>query len=134
MAVDLTNVFAGHFAGNLGPVPDDPDVRRAPDYSLSAGLDGGVVELVLTFRAGAAYCCYELGCHLSVDEDWWEWLRCELAARRVEAPPQLELHVTVVVEAGALFFDSRRPDGSRRFWYDFTPAGPCRHSHVFFEG
>lgn len=134
MAVDLTTVFAGYFASNLGPVPGDPDVRRPPDYGLSAGLDGAGVELVLTFRAGAAYCCYQLGCHLTIDEDWWEWLRCELAARRVEAPPQLELHVTVVVEAGALFFDFRRPDRSRRFCYDFALAGTCRYSHVFFEG
>ncbi len=135
MAVDVTPVFVADLARNRGPVPGDPDSQQTPDYGVSAGLDGGVVELALTFRTGSAYCCSEWGCHLGCSDDtWWGWLRRELSARGVEAPPHLELHLTVVVEAGALFFDFRRPDRSRRGWYDFSPAQGHRYHHVITEG
>jgi hypothetical protein len=135
VAVDVTPVFAAYFARNRGPVPGDPDTRQPPDYGVSATLDGGVLELALTFRAGSAYCCDQWGCHLNLSEDkWWEWLRRELSARGVEAPPRLELRLTVVVEAGALFFEFRRPDRSRRGWYDFAPAEEGRYQHTVAEG
>ena len=110
MAADLTPVFATYFARNRGPVPGDPENRQPPDFGMSARLDGAVVELALVFRAGSAYCCSQWGCHLNLDEGKrWEWLRRELSARRVEAPPRLELRLTVVIEAGAMFFDFRQP-------------------------
>lgn len=135
MAVDLTPVFSDYLARNRGPVPGDPDARQPPDYGVSASLDGGFIELALTFRAGAAYCCSEWGCHLSAsDNELWEWLRRELSARGAVAPPRLELHLTVVVETGALFFDFGRPDRSRRGWYDFAPAEERRYQLVVSEG
>jgi hypothetical protein len=135
VAVDVTPVFAAYFARNRGPVPGDPGARQPPDYGVSASLDGGVVDLALTFRAGSAYCCHEWGCHLSPSKDkWWQWLRRELSDRGVEVPPRLELHLTIVVEAGAMFFEFRRPDRSRRGWYDFAPAEECRYQHVVAEG
>jgi hypothetical protein len=134
VAVDVTPVFAAYFARNRGPVPNTPDARQPPDYGVSASLDGGVIELALTFRAGSAYCCYEWGCHLNLYEDKrWEWLRRELSARGVEAPPRLELRLTVLVEAGALFFEFSRPDRSHRGWYDFAPAEERRYQHVVAE-
>jgi hypothetical protein len=135
VAADVTPVFAAYFARNRGPVPGDPDARRPPDYGVSAHLDGAVVELALTFRAGSAYCCDQWGCHLNLHEGKrWEWLRRDLSARGVEVPPRLELQLAVVVEAGALFFDYRRPDRSRRGWYEFAPAAAQRYQVVVAEG
>ena len=134
MAIDLTPVFSDYLARNRGPVPGAPDARQPPDYGVSASLDGGAIELALIFRTGAAYCCPEWGCHLSAsDNELWEWLRRELPVRGVVAPPRLELHLTVVVEAGALFFDFRRPDPSRRGWYGFAPAQEFRDQHDVSE-
>jgi hypothetical protein len=137
VAVDVTSVFAAYFARNRGPVPGDPDARRQPDYGLSASLDGGVIDLALTFRAGSAYCCYEWGCHLALSEGKrWGWLRRELAARGVLAPDRLALRLAIAIEAGALFFDFRRPEPSRRGrgWYAFAPAEARRYHVVVAEG
>lgn len=135
MAVNVTPVFAARFARNRGPVPGDPDARQPPNYGVSASLDGGVIELALTFRTGSAYCCHEWGCHLNLSGDKrWEWLRRELSACGIDAPPRLELRMTVVVEAGALFFDFGHPDRSRRGWYDFAPAEGRRYHHMVSEG
>ena len=129
----MTPVFAAYFARNRGPVLGDPNTRQPPDYGVSASLDGGMVELTLTFRAGSAYCCCEWGCHLNLYEDkWWEWLRRELSARGVEAPPRLELRLTVVVEAGALFFEFRRPDRCARL-VRLRTAQESRYQHMFAE-
>jgi hypothetical protein len=88
--VDVTEVFAAYFARNRGPVPGDAEARQQPDYGVSATLDGGVIDLTLTFRAGSAYCCYEWGCHLALYEGKrWGWLRRELATRGVAAPDRL---------------------------------------------
>jgi hypothetical protein len=43
------------------------------------------------------------------------------------------LRLTVVVEAGALFFDFGRPDRSRHGWYDFAPAVERRYQHMVAE-
>ena len=137
MAIDVTPVFAAYFARNRGPVPGDPDTRRPPDYGVSATLDGGVIALELTFRAGSAYCCSEWGCHLALPAGKrWDGLRRELAARGVPAPDRLELHLAVVVEAGALFFDFRRPEPSPggRGWYAFAPDEARRYQVVVAEG
>ena len=134
MTVDLTPAFSDYLARNRGPVPGDPDTRQQPAYGVVASLEGGFIKLALTFRAGAAYCCSEWGCHLSAsDGTFWEWLRRELQAHGLVAPPLLVLHLTVVVETGALFFDFSRPDQSRRGWYEFTPAKERRYQHVVSE-
>jgi hypothetical protein len=94
VAVDVTPVFAAYLARNRGPVRGAPDARQSPDYGVSASLDGAVIELTLTFRAGLAYCCYEWGCHLTLYEGKrWEWLRRELSGRGLEVPPRLELRL-----------------------------------------
>lgn len=137
MAVDVTPVFAAYLARNRGLVPGDPDARRLADYGSSATLDGGVIDLTLTFRAGSAYCCYEWGCHLALhDGKRWDGLRRELAARGVRAPDRLQLRLTVVVEAGALFFDFWRPEPSARGrgWYAFAPEEGRRYQVVATEG
>ena len=137
MGVDVTPVFAAYFARNRGPVPGDPEARQPPVYGVSASLDGGVIELSLTFRAGSAYCCCQWGCHLALYEGKrWDWLRRELATRGVPAPDRLELHLAVVVEAGALFFDWSRPEPSRRGrgWYAFAPHAAHRYQVVVSEG
>jgi hypothetical protein len=135
VGVDIAPVFAVYLARNRGPVPANPDVRQPPDYGVSARLHGAVVELALTFRAGSAYCCDQWGCHLDLYEGKrWERLRRELSARGIEVPSRLELRLTVVVEAGALFFDFGRPDPSRRGWYEFAAAVECRYQHMVAEG
>jgi hypothetical protein len=134
VGVDVAPVFAACLACNRGPVPGNPNVRQPPDYGVSARLHGEVVELVLTFRAGSAYCCDQWGCHLDLNEGKrWEWFRRELSARGIEVPPRLELRLTVVVEAGALFFDFGRPDLPRRGWYEFAPAAERRYQHMVAE-
>ena len=120
MAVDITPAFAAYFARNRGPVPGDPEARQLPDYGVSASLDGGVIDLTLTFRAGAAYCCYEWGCHLALSEGKrWGWLRRELGTCGVPVPDRLELRLSCVIEEGAVFFNLFRPDPARRNWYAF---------------
>ncbi|MBX6315292.1 MAG: hypothetical protein IRY99_20630 [Isosphaeraceae bacterium] len=136
MAVDVTPVFLAYFARNRGPVPGDPEARQPPDYGVSATLDGGVIDLDLTFRGGSAYCCYEWGCHLGLPPGKrWDWLRRELAARGVLVPDRLELRITVVVEAGAMFFDWSRPEPSPRGrgWYAFAPVEAMRYQHNVVE-
>jgi hypothetical protein len=136
VAVDVTPVIAAYFSRNRGPVPGDPEARQPPDYGVSASLDGRRIDLALTFRGGSAYCCYEWGCHLALSEGKrWEWLRQELAAHKIEVPDRLVLQLAVVVDAGALFFDWRRPEPSRRGrgWYAFAPVEALRYEVVVTE-
>jgi hypothetical protein len=109
VAVDVTPAFAAYTAGNRGPTPADPDVRERPDYGLSAALDGNAIELALTFRAGAAYCCGEWQCHFMLfPTRRWDTLRRVLSAAGVEVAGRLELRVEVTIEEGALFLRPRR--------------------------
>jgi hypothetical protein len=134
VAVDVASVFAAYFGRNRGPVPGDPAARQPSGYGASARLRGQGVELALTVRAGSAYCCDQWGCDLDLCEGKrWECLRRELSARGIAAPPRLELRLTVVVEAGALFFDFGRPDRSHRGWYAFAPAVERRYQHMVAE-
>jgi len=76
LVVDVTPAFAVYLAGNRGPTLTDPSARERPDYGISASLDGAVLELVLTFRAGSAYCCGEWPCHfLLFPTRRWDRLR-----------------------------------------------------------
>jgi hypothetical protein len=134
---DVTPIFAVYFAGNRSPVPGDSEVRQPANYGFSACLDGDVVELTLTFRAGSAYCCYEWGCHLNLYQGKkWEWLHRELRAAGVDAPTRLKLSLTVTVESGALSFDWSRPKPSRRGrgWYEFAPAEAHMYHAAVAEG
>jgi hypothetical protein len=134
MAADLTPVFAEYFARNRGPDPTNPDQRQAPQYGIVASLEGAVISLELTFRRASSYCCCEWGCHLNLARlRRWEWLRRELAARKIAVPPRLELHLVVVVEEGAVFFDSSKPDPTRRGWYAFAPVGAYRYQASVLE-
>jgi hypothetical protein len=135
VGVDVSPLFAAYFARNRGPVPDDPDLRQAPDYGVTASLEGSAVALTLTFRAGSAYCCYEWGCHLNLRAGQrWQWLRRELSACGLVPAERLELRLAVIVEPGALFFDWSRPDPTRRGWYAFAPAEAQRFHAVVVEG
>lgn len=135
MALDVTHIVSDYLAGNLGPVPTDPDRRERPDYGVGAALTDGVLEVVLTFRTGRAYCCYDWGCHLDLTGGKrWTRLRGRLAAAGIEPPPRLELRLDCVVEAGAEFFDMFRPDPRRRGWYAFAPASAYPYSVTASEG
>lgn len=104
MVVDVTPAFVEYTAGNRGPTPTDPDASEHPDYGLAATLDGTTIDLILTFRAGATYCCGEWPCHfLLFSSNRWDKLRRALAAGGVEVAGQLELRVEVIIEEGALF-------------------------------
>jgi hypothetical protein len=121
--VDVTSILAQLLARNRGPDPLNPDIARTPDYGIAGSLDGQTLSVMLTFRAGAAYCCEEWGCHLALtDRKRWIHLRQALAEHSVDAPPRLELCLSCVVEDGAMFFDPSRPDPARRGWYAFAPA------------
>lgn len=135
VAVDVTPVFAAYFSRNRGPVPGAPDARQAPNYGVTASLDGSSIALTLTFRAGSAYCCTEWGCHLNLPPGKrWEGLRRELSARGLVPGERLELHLTVIIEPGALLFDWSRPDPTRRGWYAFAPGDAHQYHRVVAEG
>jgi hypothetical protein len=131
MKLDITPALAAMLARNRGLDPRAPetwgDRQGGVDYGVRAALDGGVVEFELTFRAGSPYCCMEWGCHLGLLESRWTRLRLSLTEHGIEPPPCLELHLTVVVEDGALFFDPSRPDPTRLGWYELRPAGGQRY-------
>lgn len=128
MIVDVTSIFTDYLAGNRGPDPNDPEHQQMPNYGIIAGLAGRVLEVELTFRSGAAYCCYESGCHVSLrDGQQWNDFRGRLAAQRIAVPPRMELLLTCVIEEGAIFFDFSKPDPKRRGWYAFAPAAAHRY-------
>jgi hypothetical protein len=123
MAIDLTAVFATHLARNRSPNPNNPEQHRPPDYGVVANLEGSTLDLELTFRRGSAHCCREHGCHVDLFEGRrWDWLRRELAERKVAVPARLELQLVVTIEEGAVFFDLSRPDPTRPGWYAFAPV------------
>jgi hypothetical protein len=128
MSLDVTPLFAEYEAGNRGPDPANPTLRRQPDYGIAATLAGSVLDVVLTFRTGSAYCCCQWGCHLELDDgERWDGLRRRLHAAGIESPPRMELRLTCEVESGALFFDFDRPDPTRRGRYAFAPAAGMRY-------
>lgn len=115
LPIDVTPIFAAYLARNHGPVPGDSELRQPPNYGVFASLDGALIDLVLTFRAGSAYCCYEWGCHLNLhDGERWESLRKEFDTLGIVAPARLKLSLTVDIEGGALFSDRGRPKTSHR--------------------
>jgi hypothetical protein len=123
VTIDITHIFANYLARNSSPGPTSPERRQSAEYGVAASLDGNVIGLALTFCRGAAYCCYEHGCHLALGcGSRWEWLRRALAIQGIETAPRLELRLTVVIENGAHFFDLFKPDPTRRGWYAFAPA------------
>jgi hypothetical protein len=131
---DVTAILTEYLAGNRGPDPTDADHRRRPDYGVTATLAGGVLEVVLTFRSGCAYCCCEWGCHLNLTEGKrWDGLRRRLIVAGIAAPSQLELRLACVVEDGAKFFDLARPDPARRGWYAFTSTVAHRYTAIAVE-
>src|SRR5262245_60272453 len=126
--VDVTSILAQLLARNRGPDPLNPGNARTPDYGVAGSLDGHTLSVVLTFRSGAAYCCYEFGCHLALTNGKrWIGLRQALAEHGMTVPPQLELCLSFVIEDGAMFFDPSRPDPTSRGWYAFAPAAAHRY-------
>ena len=136
MTSDVTAVFATYLGRNRGPIVGDSDAQQAPNYGVSARLIGPIIKLTLTFRTGAAYCCYEPDCHLSLlRQKHWTVLRRDLADAGLTVPITLELRLTMVIEAGALFYDFARPvlsrPGVRR--YGFVPARAYQCEYIIHE-
>jgi hypothetical protein len=127
MKRDITPALAALLASNRGPDPRAPDRRGRPDYGVRAALDGEVVELELTFRAGSQYCCMEWGCHLGLWGDRWSRLRLALSEHGVDPPPRLEVRLTVEIEDGAWFFDPFKPDATHPGWFEFRRADAQRY-------
>lgn len=128
IAVDITPIVAELLARNRGPDPLSPDDRKPPNYGVAATLQGSSVEMILTFRSGAAYCCMEWGCHLRlIDGKRWHGLREALTAHGFSAPPRLKLRLECLIEEGAVFFDLSKPDPARRRWYAFAPVSAHRY-------
>jgi hypothetical protein len=135
VGIDVTPIFAEHLARNRGPDPRDPGHRQAPDYGIVASLEGDVLEVELTFRTGSAYCCYEWGCHVAFTPitKRWDDIRVWLLARGLRPPERIELRRTVVIDEGAVFFDFRQPDPTRRGWYAFAPVSARRYQWTTIE-
>jgi hypothetical protein len=134
VAIDVSLVLAELLSRNRGPDPLNPEVRLRPDYRVAATLEGSTLDMVLTFREGAAYCCMEWGCHMAMTNGRrWDRLREVLDAKGVAVPPRLDLRLEVVIEEGALFFDLFRPDPSRRGWYAFKKVAACRYQESAVE-
>jgi hypothetical protein len=128
MAVDVTPIMTELLARNRGPDPVNPDQRQSPDYGVVATLDDSILDMVLTFRSGAAYCCMEWADHLPMFlQRWWDRLRRALVAHGITPPPRLEVRLTCVIEEGALFFDLSKPGSSRQGSYAFAPARAHRY-------
>ena len=97
MSIDLTEVFSRLLSRNL----------NRPDYGICASSpsDGASqVDLVLTFKSGAAYCCAEPGCHLpTFNPRFWERLRAQFQdAGYTEPSFPMTLRITGIVEDGAI--------------------------------
>ena len=62
-------------------------------------------DLVLTFKAGRAYCCQEAGCHLGpFYRGFWAAIRETTEDRGLRQPPPMRLvRIHTVVEPGAIF-------------------------------
>ncbi len=121
--MDVSPVMEAYLSANKGPAADDPAARVRLDYGIVATLTGGLLEVRLTFRRGAAYCCFEPGCHLGLFAGRrWNPLRRHFASAGFAAPGRLELRLTGVVEAGALTFGGRRLTQSRPGVYELEPS------------
>lgn len=106
MAFDVTSVLAELLLRNRGPTPIDSVKRVPPNYGIAASLDGNHLDVVLTFRTQAAYCCMEPGCHLALSNGKRrESLRRGLDTHDIVVPARLQLRLLGVVEEGAMFFD-----------------------------
>ena len=122
MAIDVTAILAQKLARNRGYDLLNPDSSCSADYGVAAFIDGSILTVKLTFRAGVAYCCTEPGCHLPLfDDKRWDGLRRELTKNAIAVPPRLELQLSGIIEEGALTFDFSKPDPVRRGRYAFKP-------------
>lgn len=123
MALDVTLILAERMARKRGPDPLHPGSYQPSDYGVAASLEENVLDMVITFRSGSAYCCMEWGCHWTCyNGRRWEDLRKVLAAHDVAVPPKLEMRLSCVIEEGAIFFDFSKPVPTRRGWYAFAPV------------
>ncbi|MFY0539479.1 hypothetical protein [Nannocystis pusilla] len=123
MITDITAALTSYLSSNRGPAPSLPDRQGPPHYGVAGVLDGTRIAMTLTFRAGACYCCMEAGCHVALHEgERWTRLRAVLAAHGLATPPRLDLALSVIVEAGARFFDPMQPDPAHPGEYALRPA------------
>lgn len=118
MKTDISDVLAALLADNRGLDPNHPEVRQLPNHGIAATIETDLIDLVLTFRRGTAYCCMEWACHLGfVRGERWVKLRRALTVRNITVPDQLNLHLQCIIEEGAMFHDFSRPDPTRRGVY-----------------
>lgn len=86
---------------------------RLDRYEVRIGApapDGLTFDLVLGFKAGETYCCYEPGCHLVLSDGLvWDRLREILIEMRMLRPPLLTVRqLRGIVEPGSRFEVHRR--------------------------
>jgi hypothetical protein len=101
----------------------------------NVAVDGSEVDLVLTFRSGVRYCCFEPGCHFSYySEGWWSWLRqCMDRNGLSHLPLPVIRRLHGVIEEGALFDTASasaggEPRESRAYEYEDGPYHPVSGS------
>jgi len=134
MGSSITTALASYLSSNEGPDPSRPGRRGPSFYGAMGTIDGDRVAVTLTFRADACYCCMEWGCHLALhDGARWPRFRAALTANGIAAPARLQLALTVIVEAGARFFDPSRPDRDHPGEYDLEPAAAHRYEASAIE-
>ena len=104
----LARAFEAMFAANVpwfgGGGPGYYGVRLE-----NVAADGSEVDLVITFRAGVRYCCFESGCHFSYF-DYRGWARLRRCLDR-EGLSYLPLPIVKkfrsVIESGAVMSPGR---------------------------
>ena len=125
-ATVLQEVFIEYFAGNRG------SRNRKDHYGVEVVLissDPLELDLVLTFKAGERYCCFESGCHhwLFVRSSW-ERLRDTLKARGLGDLPPLtirKLIIRVEREAIGTVYKTLGADEVAQREYEYA-EGPIR--------
>jgi hypothetical protein len=115
MVRDVSEVFRSYLKSNLGPDLDGNESAAVPDYGISATVNAkGVVDVVLTFKRGCPYCCAYCQCHFGLfDGDRWVRLRAVATSQDVELAALLSLRIKVIVEEGALFYDTSQPESEQ---------------------
>ena len=92
----------GRWAGSFGGKGGGPGYYGVRLENVAA--DGSEVDLVLTFRSGVRYCCFEFGCHFAFYADHgWSRLRVCMDRHGLSHVPLPAIRkVRAVIERGAV--------------------------------
>ena len=99
-----------------------------PDYGVqvvNVSQSGHEVTLELIFKSGVRYCCTELGCHLSFNnEREWARLHQALNLTGAEVVRPLTLSIQTVVQSGVAIMDKGKELENGNWVPIFRMIGP----------